>query len=108
MTMFKRSGAELSASVHDGHKLYDQLVLWSDRNRNGRTDRGELTPARELFTAIGMGFEKLRWADSHGNVVRYRGWMQARTAGPRQTPAIDRQDEIARRRYYFEVALLNR
>jgi hypothetical protein len=108
MTMFKRSGAELAGSVHDGQELYDQLVLWSDRNRNGRTDRGELTPVRELFTAIGMGFEQVRWSDSHGNVVRFRGWMEARTAGPGQTWAIDQQDEIARRRRYFEVALLTR
>ena len=52
MTMFKRSGEELSGSVHDGHELSNELVLWTDRNRNGRTDRGELTPARELFTAV--------------------------------------------------------
>ena len=108
LTMFKRSGGELSGSVHNGHELYDQLVLWRDRNRNGRTDRGELTPARELFTAIGMGFVKVLWADSHGNVVRFRGWMEARTAGPGQTEAIDHHDEIARRRDYFEVALLTR
>ena len=108
LTLFKRSGAELSGSIHDGHELYDQLVLWSDRNRNGRTDRGELTPVRELFTAIGMGFRTVRWADSHGNVVRFKGWMQARTAGPGQTPAMDHEDEIARRRYYVEVALATR
>jgi hypothetical protein len=108
LTMFKRSGAELSGSVHAGHELYDQLMLWSDRNRNGRTDPGELTPARELFTSIGLGFRKVRWADSHGNVVRFRGWMEARTAGPGQTSAIDHDDEIARRRDYFEVALQTR
>jgi len=107
-TMFQRSGAELSGSVHDGYELYDQLVLWRDRNRNGRTDRGELTPARELFTAIGMGFMKVRWADSHGNVVRFRGWMEPRTAGPGQAWAIDHDDESARARPYFEVALLTR
>jgi len=77
----RHKSPELSGSVHDGHELYDQLVLWLDRNRNGRTDRDELTPARELFTAIGMGFVKVRWADSHGNVIRFSGWMQARTAG---------------------------
>ena len=104
LTMFKRR--RIVRSLHDGHELYDQLLLWRDRNRSGRTDRGELMRARELFTAIGMGFMKVRWADSHGNVIRFRGWMKARTAGPGQTEATDRHDEIARQRDYFEVALV--
>src|SRR5215204_5862629 len=57
LAMFRRSGAQPAGSIRAGHELYDQLLLWVDANHNGRSDRGELTPVREQFTAIGMGFQ---------------------------------------------------
>ena len=88
LRMLERSGAERAGSIHAGHDLYDRLLLWVDRNHNGRSERTELTRARERFTAIGMGFQKVHWADAQGNVVRYVGWMQARTGGLEQGEAV--------------------
>jgi hypothetical protein len=105
LRMFERSGAGRSGSIHAGHDLYERLLLWADRDHNGRSDRSELTRARERFTAIGLGFQKVHWADAHGNVVRYLGWMQARTGDPEQAQASDPLDERARGRRYFEVVL---
>jgi len=103
--MFQQSGAPASGSIHDGHVLYDRLLLWVDRNHDGRSDRTELTRAREAFTAIGLGYYGVGWADSHGNRIRYEGWTHARTAGPDQGEALDARDEQKRRRRYFEVQL---
>ncbi len=103
LQMFRQSGAPLSGSIQDGHDLYDRLLLWVDRNHDGRSDRSELTPAREAFTAIGLGYQRVGWADTQGNRIRFQGWMQARTAGPAQGAAIDARDERDRRRRYFEV-----
>src|SRR3954471_9255129 len=50
LALFRRTGAEPAGAIHAGHALYDQLLLWVDRNHNGRSDRGELIPAREPFT----------------------------------------------------------
>jgi hypothetical protein len=105
LALFRRTGAEPAGAIHAGHALYDQLLLWVDRNHNGRSDRGELIAVREPFTTIGMGFQSVRWADRHGNVIRFQGWMQARTAGPQQREAVERTDEMSRRRRYFEVVL---
>src|SRR5262245_4832406 len=105
LQMFRQSGAPLSGSLHDGHDLYDRLLLWVDRNHDGVSDRSELTSAREMFTAIGLGYVGVAWADTYGNRVRYQGWMQARTAGPEQGQAIDALEERERRRRYFEVEL---
>ena len=105
LQMFRQSGAPASGSIHDGYDLYDRLLLWVDRNHDGHSDRTELTKAREAFTAIGLGYRGVGWADTHGNRVRFQGWMQARTAGPDQGQAIDPRDERERQRRYFEVQL---
>jgi hypothetical protein len=105
LQMFRQSGAPPSGSVHDGHDLYDRLLLWVDRNHDGHSDPTEVTKARESFTAIGLGYLGVAWADAHGNRVRYQGWMHARTGGPDQREAMDARDEAERRRRYFEVEL---
>ena len=102
---FETSGAPRSGSVHSGHRLYRQLLLWVDRNHDGESQSNELRPASELFTAIGLGFGKVgRW-DAHGNRVRWEGWMQRRTGGPDQDLSSDPADERLRRRHYYEVVL---
>ena len=103
LEVFKQSEGSLAGSIRDGHELYERLLLWVDRNHDGRSERSELSPVRDHFTAIGMGYGRVGWADVHGNRVRFEGWMQARTAGPLQGEATDPFDEMQRRRRYFEV-----
>src|SRR5688572_22914929 len=38
LKMFERSGAERTGSIHLGHDLYNRLLLWADRNHNGRSE----------------------------------------------------------------------
>jgi hypothetical protein len=103
------AGEELrSGSIHEGHRLYEQLLLWVDRNHDGRSQPDELRPARASFTAIGLGYTGHWGWDAHGNRVRWEGWAQRRTAGPEQGIADDPLEERARRTHYYEVLLAAR
>jgi hypothetical protein len=106
--MFKATGAPLSGSIRHGHAFYEQLLLWVDRNHNGISERGELRRARDLFTAIGLGYSGVGWRDAHGNRVRYEGWTELRTGGPAQGTAIDPEEQLPRLRHYYEVVLAGR
>jgi hypothetical protein len=106
--MFKATGAPLSGSLHAGHALYEQLLLWVDGNHNGVSEPGELRRAREVYTAVGMGYSGVHWDDEQGNRVRYEGWMELRTDGPDQPPADSPGEQRPRLRRYFEVALRTR
>src|SRR3954470_21154364 len=105
LELFRRTGAEPAGAIHAGHALYDQLLLWVDRNHDGRSQPDELLKARDRFTAIGLGFFPRDWADAHGNRIRYEGWLHARTAGPNQAEATTAEEERARRLRFFEVTL---
>jgi hypothetical protein len=105
---FKSTGAPLSGAVEGGHKLYDQLLLWVDRNHNGISEHGELRAIKEVFTAIGMGFVAKTRLDEHGNWFRFMGWAELRTGGPEQGRAASRREQRQRRREYFEVVLKTR
>ena len=92
--VFAATGAPLSGAVREGHQLYEELLLWVDRNHNGVSEPREIRPAKNEFTAIGMGYTKIRGRDAHGNRVRFEGWA-------------DRRVE-PRRAHYYEVVLTNR
>jgi hypothetical protein len=103
--VFLKSGAEKSGKIHDGDNLYDRLLLWVDRNHDGRSERSELTSVRERYTAIGLGYEGVRWADAHGNRIPFRGWMHVRTAGADQGEPTSALEDRQRTQHYFEVQL---
>ena len=103
MQAFERDGNERTGSIHEGHPIYERLLLWVDGNRNGRSEPAELLPARTRFSEIGLGYGIVAWDDSHGNQVRFIGWLRARTADapPPQTRGPDRTGMGQ----FFEVAL---
>ena len=106
--IFGASGAAPSGAVHQGHQLYEQILLWGDRNHNGVSESSELRLAKELFTQIGMGFVRQQGRDEHGNRATYKGWAELRTGGPAQGPSTDPHDHQARLRHYYEVVLAHR
>ena len=101
----KATGAPLSGAVQRGQTLYEQLLLWVDRNHNGISEASELRPVKQVFTAIGLGFVRQHRLDRHGNLFRYMGWAELRTEGPEQGRAKDVSEERQRRREYFEVVV---
>jgi len=105
LTAFRETASAPSGSVHEGHALYDRLLLWNDRNADGRSEPGELIKLRDRFTALGLGFRAVHWVDRDGNDIRFEGWLHTRNEGPRQGEPTDAREEIARRWRLFEVAL---
>jgi hypothetical protein len=103
--LFEASGAPLSGVVERGHQLYEQILLWSDVNHNGVSEPGELRPAKELFTGIGLGFIKENRLDQHGNGTRFKGWAELRTGGLDQERATEPREQFSRLRHYYEVVL---
>jgi hypothetical protein len=103
--LHKDTGSALTGMLTADAPLYDQLLLWIDRNRNGIGEARELRPAREAFTAIGLGGSSLHRADSRGNRVDWEGWMEIRTGGPDQTTARTPNEQRPRLRHYFETKL---
>jgi hypothetical protein len=106
--MLKSTGAPLSGSIRQGHALYEQLLLWVDRNHNGVSEPEELRRARDAFTAIGLGYTGVGWRDVHGNRMRYEGWTERRTGGPDQPAAMQPDEQRLRLRHYYEVVLASR
>jgi len=105
LTTFSESQPVPSGSVHEGHALYDRLLLWTDRNADGRGDADELIRVRDRFTAVGLGFSPVHWLDRNGNDIRFQGWLHTRTDGPGQEEPTSAQDERARRWRMFEMVL---
>lgn len=103
--LFDASGAPPSGALENGHELYERILLWTDGNHNGISEPGELRPARELFTRIGLGFVMGSSRDEHGNRAFLKGWVELRTGGPEQRAAVEPGDQQSRLRHYYEIAL---
>ena len=92
-------------SVDSENPLFAALRLWTDANHDGRSERAELRPVDTGLAAIGLGYERHRRMDSHGNQSRYRGFVHVRTAAGTNRP-MTAEDDRARRRSMYEVCLV--
>jgi len=108
LQMFKASGTAISGALQQGHTLYEQILLWVDANHNGVSEPGELRPAKDMYTGIGLGFTKEDRSDEYGNRTRFKGWAELRTGGPEQREATEPGDHQDRLRFYYEVVLVVR
>ena len=97
-------GAAGSGAVRHGDTLYEKLLLWRDANHNGISESDELRPARELVTGIGLGYTGFSQHDDHGNLFRFKGWMELRTAPGLNEPE-STVEHRARLRPMYEVVL---
>jgi hypothetical protein len=94
-------------SVTNENPLFATLWLWRDANHNGRSERAELRPVEDELSTIGLGYERHRQVDSHGNQSRFRGFVHVRTAAGTNRPTTA-EDDRARRRFMYEVCLVTR
>jgi hypothetical protein len=54
--------------------IYSQLLLWQDLNRNGISERRELTLVSTLIAKLGLGYFDVNRTDANGNRLDNRGW----------------------------------
>jgi hypothetical protein len=104
LTDIMSEGPGPAGSIEASDPLYPRLLLWVDRNHNGASEADELRRASELFTRIGLGYRDFKSTDEHGNVFRFRGWVELRTA-PGLNEATGARDHFERVRPSFEVVL---
>lgn len=101
------AGAEHRAVLDADNPLFLRLVLWTDRNHNGTSEPSELRSARDVLSAIGLGFSGYHRVDPYGNQARYRGYAYVRTGpGPNRVATPDEDRE--RWRPMYEVCLAAR
>ena len=94
-------------AVDSENPLFAALRLWTDANHDGRSEAGRAPPGRSGLAAIGLGYERHRRMDSHGNQSRFRGFVHVRTAAGTNCPT-SAEDDRARRRFMYEVCLVTR
>jgi hypothetical protein len=95
-------GGELAGTIDPRHPFFFDALLWTDANHNGISEPGELRPAHEVLSAIGLGFRYHHREDQHGNQSRYRGFVYVRGTAP---PALARFDDNGLRRPMYDVCL---
>ena len=66
------------AEVNESAALFARLLLWTDRNRDGVSQPGELRAAGEVLQAVGLGMTITGRKDPEGNQFRYKGWARYR------------------------------
>src|SRR5262249_12800661 len=98
------NGGVLRGSVSSDDPLFTQLRLWFDRNHNGVSEPTELTPLAEVFSAIGLGYQRVAHPASGGASFGFRGWAHIRTA-PGRNESTSAEDNASRIRYMWEVFL---
>ena len=74
------------SELYAGVDLFDRLLLWEDRNHDGVSQSGELQPARNVISELGLGYVKHDRRDGHGNLFMFEGRALVRT-GPGRNPA---------------------
>ena len=98
------SSGHPGASLDSDNSRFLQLLLWIDTNHNGVSDGSELRSARHVLSDIGLGFERHRRRDGHGNESRYRGSVHLRT-----DPGVNRvstpEEDDARIRWMYDACL---
>ena len=60
-------------SIHPGDVLFDQLLLWIDRNHNGISEPDELDRAGEVLSEISFEYRTSQRRDEFGNIYRWKG-----------------------------------
>ena len=72
--LFERyDGFPKLAQVDRSHRLFSSLVLWTDRNGNGRSEEPELRPVGATLQAIGLGMTSSPGQDPW---YPYTGWVR--------------------------------
>ena len=66
------SGGAFHSVIDTAHPLCPRFFLWKDKNHNGISEDGELRPAPQSLSGIGLGFSRHHRRDRHGNESQYR------------------------------------
>lgn len=67
------SGGNKDGVISQHDAVYDRLLLWVDRDHNGRSRPAEVSPLRASgITEISLDYKESKWVDAYGNRFKYR------------------------------------
>ena len=90
---YQDGGGLLTAS--SSPKLWKELMIWQDRNSNGRTDQGELTPLSATgIKSINLNYRLSSWRDGADNSHRQRLWDRSQAIAMREVLCIYNRSTI--------------
>lgn len=96
------NGGVLRGEVSADDPLYARLLLWTDNNHNGISERWELQPASNVLAEIGVSYKPMKKYDEFGNMFAYRGWALLRTR-PGRNAAHTAKDDAERSVHIWDV-----
>jgi hypothetical protein len=65
------SGGNADGKIDAADSIFGWLMLWTDRNHNGRSESGELQSVEGVVTAIDLGYQSSLSHDEFGNDFRF-------------------------------------
>ena len=101
MNLDTNGGAE-RGSISEDDPLFARLLLWTDANHNGISERAELQGASDHFSDVGLGYGFEYGRDLFGNAFAFEGWAHVRTA-PGRNRAESAEEDVHRRRRFYAV-----
>lgn len=78
----EEKGSPRIAQVDASHRLFSRLLLWTDINRDGKSQELELRPAAAVLCAIGLGMTVEDPANA-ASMYPYTGWARCADSSER-------------------------
>ena len=82
--------------IDENDPIWAHLLLWEDRNHDGRSDPGELRSVSDLYTSISAEYDPFNRRDRYANTFQFRGTALWRHGSP----------DVDRRRFIYDVFLV--
>jgi hypothetical protein len=92
-------------SLNEDDPAFQRLLLWTDRNHNGISEPGELQPASDYISQIGLSYALHNRKDQFGNRFQYEGWIVVRTR-PGKNPVNSSKEFEERKQRIFDVVFV--
>jgi hypothetical protein len=89
-SLIAAAGEPATGVLFESSPVFQKLLLWNDRNRNGVSEAGELRPATDILHAIGLGYSTTGRNDPDGNAYRFKSFAEFKSnGGYQQKPIYD-------------------
>ena len=99
------NGKPKGATVPSDEPGLSELLLWTDRNHDGRSDPSELNQLADHVASVNLGYSGYHRSDVHGNEFAYRAFVLVR-ATPDRNRAETRYEGMTLLRHVYDVCFV--